>query len=80
MNLSEIELSIIQHLSKTGGTGNVMAFLDFSVMDFEKAFSIANEMQNKDLLKLLYSNFNTNQIVVEMTLIGYKASRINISK
>lgn len=80
MNLSEIELSIIQHLSKTGGTGNVMAFLDFSVMDFEKAFSLANEMQNKDLLKLLYSNFNTNQIVVEMTLIGYKASRINISK
>ncbi len=77
MDLTEEELTIIQNLAKAGGTGNVMEFLRFSPSDFEKGFSIANEMQNKDLVKLLYSNFNKNLIVVETTLLGYNASRHN---
>lgn len=76
MHLTEEELTIIQHLAKAGGTGNVMEFLNFDPRDFEKGFSIANEMQNKDLVKLLYSNFNKNLIVVETTLLGYNASKI----
>jgi hypothetical protein len=75
MNLSEEELTIIQQLAKTGGTGNVMEFLNFSPSDFDRGFSIANDMQNKDLVKLLYSNFNKNLIVVETTLLGYNASK-----
>ncbi len=75
MDLTDQELTIIQHLAKAGGTGNVMEFLNFSPSDFERGFSIANELQNKDLIKLLYSNFNKNLIVVEATLLGYNASR-----
>ena len=75
MNLTEEELTIIQHLAKAGGTGNVMEFLNFNPTDFDKGFSIANEMQNKDLVKLVYSNFNKNLIVVETTLLGYNASK-----
>jgi hypothetical protein len=77
IDLTAEERTIIQHLAKTGGTGNVMEFLNFSLADFEKGFSIANEMQNKDLVKLLYSNFNKNLIVVETTLLGYNASKMS---
>ena len=75
MKLREEELTIIQNLAKAGGTGNVMEFLNLGSTDFEKGFSIANEMQNKDLLKLLYSNFNKNTVVVEITLVGYNAAK-----
>jgi hypothetical protein len=75
ITLSQEELTIIKNLAKTGGTGNVMEFLNFSASDFDKGFSIANDMQNKDLVKLLYSNFNKNVIVVETTLLGYTASK-----
>jgi hypothetical protein len=77
MNLTEEELTIIQQLAKSGGTGNVIEFLNFTPLDFDKGFSIANEMQNKDLVKLLYSNFNKNLIVVETTLLGYNASKVS---
>jgi len=75
MDLTDEELTIIQHLAKAGGTGNVMEFLNYDPIDFNKGFSIANELQNKDLVKLLYSNFNKNLIVAEITLIGYNASK-----
>jgi hypothetical protein len=75
MNLTEAELIIIQNLSQAGGTGNVMEFLDYTVSDFDRGFTIANEMQNKDLVKLLYSNFNKNMVVVEITLVGYNAAK-----
>lgn len=77
MNLSKAELSIIQNLAKAGGTGNVMEFLNFNSADFEKGFSIANEMQNKNLVKLLYSNYNKNLVTVELTLVGYQESKSN---
>jgi len=77
MRLTQEEQTIIQNLALTGGTGNVMEFLNLSTLDFDKGFSIANEMQNKDLIKMLYSNFNKNLIVVETTLLGYNASKIS---
>ena len=77
MDLTKEELTIIQHLTLAGGTGNVMEFLNFSTVDFDKGFSIANEMQNKDLVKLLYSNFTKNLIVAELTLLGYQAMKSN---
>lgn len=53
-----------------GTTGNVMVFLGYGQVDFEKGFQIALEMQNRDLVKLLYSNYNQNKIIVEFTLLG----------
>jgi len=73
MILSETELLVLKKLSQTGGTGNVMEFLDYSTQDFDKGFEFANNLQNKDLVKLLYSNFNKNLIVVELTLPGFQA-------
>jgi hypothetical protein len=77
MDLTEEEFSIIKHLAKAGGTGNVMEFLNFSPVDFDMGFSIANEMQNKDLVKVLYSHFTKNLIVAELTLLGYQAMKSN---
>jgi hypothetical protein len=61
---------IIKGLNASGGTGNVMAYLNLDQTHFDKAFSITNELQNKNLIKLLYSNFNKNMIIVEVTLLG----------
>jgi hypothetical protein len=73
MPLTEIELNVLQNLVKKGGTGNVMEFLDYTQDEFDRGFEFANNLQNLDLVKLLYSNFNKNQIVVELTLLGTQA-------
>jgi len=73
MSLSTDELLVLQKLSTAGGTGNVMESLNYSAADFDKAFEFANNLQNKDLVKLLYSNFNKNLVVVELTLLGFQA-------
>lgn len=53
-----------------GGMGNVMEALGWDTTRFEEAFMLANDMQNLNYVKLLYSNFNKNLIVVELTLVG----------
>jgi hypothetical protein len=73
MPLTEIELNVLQNLVKKGGTGNVMEFLDYNQDEFDKGFEFANNLQNLDLVKLLYSNFNKSLIVVELTLLGTQA-------
>lgn len=75
MSLSTDELLVLQKLSTAGGTGNVMELLNYSAVDFDKGFEFANNLQNKDLVKLLYSNFNKNLVVVELTLLGFQAWR-----
>lgn len=72
MTLTDSELHVLQHLVKQGGMGNVLEPLGYTQEDFDKAFEFANDLQNKDLVKLLYSNFNKNLIVVELTLEGIK--------
>jgi hypothetical protein len=47
-----------------------MEALDWDTTRFEEGFTLANEMQNLNYVKLLYSNFNKNLIVVELTLVG----------
>ncbi len=64
---------IIKGVGDKGGMGNVMEALGYSSADFQKGFDLANEMQNEDLVKLIYSNFNQNNIVVEFTLLGKSA-------
>ena len=70
MDLNKDYSNILLALSDKGGTGNIMEILNYSPSQFEDGFMIANQMQNMDLVKLLYSNFNKNTIVVELTLLG----------
>jgi hypothetical protein len=70
---SEVGKIIIGIGRQGGTTGNVMEYLQYGADNFEKAFQIAIEMQNRDLVKLLYSNFNQNKIIVEFTLLGKAA-------
>lgn len=61
---------IIKGVGDTGGTGNIMSALGYEQSQFQQGFDLANEIQNMDLVKLLYSNFNQNKIIVEFTLLG----------
>lgn len=73
-NIEKEILTVIKGVGDQGGTtGNVMEYLGYSQADFQKGFDIANEMQNRDLVKLLYSNFNQNKVIVEFTLLGKAA-------
>lgn len=69
---SEIIDKVIKGVGDTGGTGDVMSALGYSQENFQAGFDIANSIQNMDLIKLLYSNFNQNRIIVEFTLLGKK--------
>lgn len=74
MNIDSEVKKVIDGVGRQGGTtGNVMEYLHYGPENFEKAFQIANEMQNRDLVKLLYSNFNQNKVIVEFTLLGKAA-------
>lgn len=70
------QLDILKHLVKTGGTGNIMEFLKYNASEFQKGFEIANDMQNLDYIKLLYTNYNKNIVVVELTLLGRTKSML----
>lgn len=70
MSSTKTQLDVLKHLVKAGGTGNVMEFLKYDASEFQKGFDVANDMQNLDYVKLLYSNFNKNLVVVELTLLG----------
>lgn len=52
------------------GFGDVMEALAWGQENFQNGFDLANNMQNMDLIKLIYSNFNQNKIVIEFTLLG----------
>jgi len=73
MNQEESYSILLEGLRAKGGTGNVMEILGWDSARFDDGFQIANDLQNRDLLKLLYSNFNKNLIVVELTLLGVRS-------
>lgn len=49
---------------------NIIEVLGYSADRFQQAFDIALEMDNRSLVKLLYSNFTTGKVIVEFTLLG----------
>jgi hypothetical protein len=51
---------------------NVVEVLGYGQDQFQQAFDIALEMDNRDLVKLLYSNFNAGKVIVEFTLLAKK--------
>jgi hypothetical protein len=69
MKHEELINEVIKNIGSRG-FGNVMEALAWSQDDFQHGFDLANTMQNMDLIKLLYSNFNQNKIVIEFTLLG----------
>jgi hypothetical protein len=77
LNLNPTQQTIIRFLATQGGTGNVMEALGYDSSKFDDGFALALTLENNDLVKLLYSNFNKNLVVVEMTLLGFKAIEQN---
>ena len=69
MNKETID-KVIQGIGDSGGNGDVIKILGLSQSAFQDGFEIANGIQNLDLIKLLYSNFNQNRVIVEFTLLG----------
>lgn len=49
---------------------NVMEALKYQPENFQQAFDIALAMENQNLVKLLYSNFNAGKVIVEFTLLA----------
>jgi hypothetical protein len=49
---------------------NVMEALGYGPGQFQQAFDVALEMDNRSLVKLLYSNFNAGKVIVEFTLLA----------
>lgn len=71
MNFTKSQYQLVlKFVMSKGRTGNVMEALNWDVTRFDEGFALANDMQNLDLVKLLYSNFTKNLIVVELTLVG----------
>ncbi|MCU0418516.1 MAG: hypothetical protein MUC38_02565 [Cyclobacteriaceae bacterium] len=54
---------------------NILDVLGYGPDRFQDAFDIALEMENRDLVKLLYAHFNSGKIVVEFTLLGKDLGR-----
>src|SRR5689334_13897884 len=74
-----VETSIDRVLAGMGGVNsisNVMNILKLETKDFQFGFDLANEMQNRNLVKLLYA-FQPGKIVnVEMTLEGVRRKKM----
>jgi hypothetical protein len=51
---------------------DVMAALGYASDKFQQAFDVALEMDRRNLVKLLYSNFNASKVIVEFTLLAKK--------
>ncbi len=49
---------------------NVIEALGYDQEQHQLAFDIALEMDNRNLAKFLYSNFNAGKVIVEFTLLA----------
>ncbi|GHM99394.1 hypothetical protein WSM22_08840 [Cytophagales bacterium WSM2-2] len=63
-------IAILKFIHQKGITGNVMEALGWDSSRFEEGAQIALDMDNLNYVKLIYSNFNKNLVVVELTLVG----------
>ncbi|HOX82983.1 MAG TPA: hypothetical protein PLJ60_10065 [Chryseolinea sp.] len=51
---------------------NIIDALAYGQDNHQLAFDIALEMDNRGLVKLLYSNFDAGKVIVEFTLLAKK--------
>jgi hypothetical protein len=61
---------ILKFIHDNGDSGNLMEALGWDSSRFEEGSKIALELDNLNYAKMLYSNFNKNLIVIELTRIG----------
>ena len=71
--MDEYITQILRSRTPTSDMLNVTDVLGFGSDRFQLAFDIALEMENRNLVKLLYSNFSAGKIVVEFTRLGRQA-------
>ena len=70
MNFDKEIAKVLQSRRPDTDMLNVIEVLGYDSDKYQRAFDIALEMDNRSLVKLLYSNFNVGKVVVEFTLIG----------
>jgi hypothetical protein len=73
---SFVDQKINEILKATGDAGtiwNVVDILKAGPEAFQLCFDLANDMQNRDLVKLLYALY-PSKVMIEMTLIGQQYS------
>ncbi len=64
---------VLMGMGEANSISNVFDILKLDARQFQFAFDLANEMQNRDLVKLLYA-FQPGKVVnVEMTLEGVRS-------
>lgn len=69
----EKEISIVlQSRQPETDMVNVLEALGYGQDKFQHAFDVALEMDNRNLVKLIYSNFHAGKIIVEFTLLATK--------
>lgn len=73
MDVRKAQNEVLKHmveLRRPEPMANVMEILNHQI-DYQEGFDLANEMQNKDFIKIIYCVF-PNVINVQLTLIGKK--------
>ena len=70
MNLEALIKKVLQSRKPDTDMVNVMEALDYGQDKFQEAFDVALAMDNRNLVKLIYSNFNQSKVIVEFTLLA----------
>lgn len=65
---------VLKSTGEAGTIWNVVDLLREKSEGFQFCFDLANDMQNRDLVKLLYA-FYPSKVMIEMTLEGVRAAR-----
>ncbi len=73
MNLENQINKVLQSRKADTDMLNVMEALGYDQDKFQEAFDVALAMDNKNLVKLIYSNYNQGKVIVEFTLLANKA-------
>ncbi len=72
MNFEEEIATVLQSRRSDTNMLDVMEALGYASDKFQHAFDLALEMDRRNLVKLLYSNFNAGKVIVEFTLLAKK--------
>jgi len=72
MNFENEIATVLQARKPDTDMINVIEALNYSPDKHQQAFDIALEMDNRNLVKLLYSNFDAGKVIVEFTLLAKK--------
>jgi len=72
MNFEEEIATVLQSRRPDTNMLDVMEALGYASDKFQQAFDVALEMDRRNLVKLLYSNFNAGKVIVEFTLLAKK--------